>query len=174
MRKIRKLLSKSETFKVLEKEVLDMGYKYIGDVVDKKSIANTDPENKEIRVNSDLIPEEAAISYAYELQNAKNGAKYNKIFSDARSGKIKNAKEFSDKIMQHEFEALETEAVIAIEADIEKHGNQDVIKIVKETEDPAKRAKKINKWADSNGLIKGMKPSAYYEKMYNDNFSKLP
>ena len=139
-------------------------------MADPKSGANTNPKTKEIRINKNQTPEQAALAYAYELQNASNGDNYNKIFADARSGKIKNAKEFSAKIMGYEAEALETEAHVAMEMGIKDPGQADVIAIVKGTPDAAERKAKILKWADSKGDIKGMNPSAYYEKMYTENY----
>lgn len=172
--KMYEKFEKSKTAKALEDEVLKKGYKYAGDVSDPKSSAYTDVAKKEIRINKNKSEEEAALAYAYELQNAKNGDKYNKIFEDAQNGKIKNKKEFADKIMQHEVEALETEAIIAMEMGIKDPKNKDVIDIVKATKDPAERSKKIREWADNKGQIKGMSPTKYYEKMYEDNYGKKP
>lgn len=173
-KKMYQIFSKSKTATNMEGEVAKDGYKYAGDVTDPKSNANTDTTAKEIRINKNQTPEEAALSYAYELQNAKNGPAYKKIFADAASGKIADGKEFAKQIMDHEAEALEAEANAAKEMGLEDNpkANKDVIKIVNDTKDPAERKKKILEWADSQGQIKGMKPSAYYEKMYSDNYAK--
>jgi uncharacterized Zn-binding protein involved in type VI secretion len=170
-KKMYSIFSKSKTAKNLEAKAIEKGFKYAGDVADPKSGAYTDVKAKEIRINKNQTPEQADLAYAYELQNANNGANYKKIFDDARSGKIKNAKEFSAKIMGFEAEALETEANAAIEMCVKDPQQADVISIVKTTPDEAERKKKILEWADSKGQIKGMKPSAYYENMYTKDYA---
>ncbi len=165
------IFSKSKTAQKLEDSVQKAGYKYAGDVADPESGAYTDVQEKEIRINKNQTPEQAALLYAYELQNASNGKNYKEIFDDARSGKIKNAKEFSTKIMGFEAEALETQANVAIEMGVDDRRQADVVAIVKSTPDAVERKKKILEWADSKGQIKGMNPSAYYEKMYSDNYT---
>lgn len=172
--KMYEKFKKSKTALALEKEVTKNGYKYAGDVADPKSSAYTDVAKKEIRINKNHSEDEAALAYAYELQNAKNGPKYNQIFKDASSGKIKDKKEFARQIMQHEAEALETEAIVTDEMGIVPPPNKAVFDIVKNTKDPAERRKKILDWADASGQIKGKKPSEHYEKMYEDNYAKKP
>jgi hypothetical protein len=76
--------------------------------------------------------------------------------------------------MQHEVEALETQAKVADEMGVTKPPNKDVYDIVKNTKNETERRKKIADWADKSGQIKGMKPSDYYQKMYEDDYGKKP
>lgn len=60
------------------------------------------------------------MAYAYERQNADNGAYYNQVFTDARNGKIRTAKQFSKRILDGEAEVLQTEAHVAMELGLER------------------------------------------------------
>ena len=170
--KMYKIFKKSKTATALESEVTKTGYKYAGDVADPKLSAYTDVANKEIRIRKSDTEEEAALAYAYELQNAKNGPKYNQIFADAKAGTIKDKKEFANRIMEHEVEALETEAKVADEMGIKPPPNKDVYDIVKDNKDETERRKKIREWADNSGQIGGKNPTEHYEQMYEDDYGK--
>ncbi len=171
-RKMYAIFARSKTAVALEKEMTKLGYKYTGDVTDHGYSAYTDPKAKEIRINKNKTAQEAALSYAYELQNAKNGPHYNAIFDDARSGLISDRAEFAQRIMNYEAEAIENRAKIAIELGLEDTQPRDVVAAVRDVADPVERKRLILQWADSEGKIQDTSPSEHYKKMFDDNFAK--
>jgi Domain of unknown function (DUF4157) len=163
----------------LEDKVGEMGFKYAGDTA-SESKANTNFRTKEIKINKNLLPNEAALSFAYELKNASQEAEANAIFdllsTDTRTRE--DAEKFANGIIRKEARSVLFRSRVAIALGIEHLiRNQKYNDIAREGKSEEDLEESIFEEMKNNGvvLLGARKAYSHYLKMYwKEHKSKKP
>jgi len=161
---------KSAIVKKLEADVIKkQGFKYAGQVSGKNSYTICG-DTKKIYIQKELSDEQAAMRYAYELQNAANCSKYNQIAKKAKEGKYKSAADYATDTLMVEVFALINKARVGLELGI---ATTKIIENLVKSRDKneisqAELEKKILTVVETRGKIDGMSAREYYEKQFKD------
>jgi len=146
--------SKSASARRLEEEVGGAGYTYEGDV-DSLSNANTDVYEKKIRISKQRDFQRAALGFAYELMNAKNGERLKSVHQLLHGEKTEaKAKEYAEGILRIEAEAVFMRTVTAIECGLcDVLVNKKYIEIVQRDGSDSEKIEQIFEEMYQNGTI---------------------
>lgn len=160
-KKMFEIARKSKKVVELEEKAKKLGFSYAGQVSGEHSY--TDPDGKKIYIQKELTNEKAALSYAYELQNAVNVAtKYKDIFDKAEKGKFKDASEYATAMLSVEVEAMITRAEVSIELGVETwKAVEELVKKYKKGEIKLDELKKSVLKLAETGVIDGMNARKY-------------
>lgn len=90
-----------------------MGFRYAGDT-GGKSKANTQFQNRAIRIKASLTPEQAALSFAYELANASqhDGGKLGPLQRFQKTAKT--GEEYAENVLRWESKSVFKRSQVAI------------------------------------------------------------
>jgi hypothetical protein len=167
--KSKEIVFLRKQIKTLEK----LGYHYIGDT-NSDSRANTDFRKKQIFIGKDKTVDEAVLSLAYEMTNAKNGKKLDKFYSQFENDRIPfrfRAVEYAKGILKIESEAVFARSLAAIKLKKETLiKNQTYLEIAKKNiHKPKAAARHIFEEMVKNGTVNSGRKKAldhYIEQYY--------
>lgn len=165
------VFSRSPAARRLEEEVGAAGFTYAGDT-GSQSNANTDIEEKEIRINKTRDVLRAALGFVYELMNAKNERRHREVFEMFHQEKTKaNAEAFAYEMLRIEAEAVFMRTLVAIETETtEVLANKNYIEIVRGEGSDSEKINQIYEVMIESGTIgQGKIPAVQY---YVDMFMK--
>ena len=164
------LARKSATVRALEKRVKELGFSYGGQLpANSPYTAYTDPAQKKIYIRSNLSKEEAALAYAYELQNSVNMEdKYKAIFQQAAQGRL-NASSYATAILEIEAEAVIIEVMVSQELAIKASWYE--VQVLVEQHKKGKLSQKalhrlVVKIIEEKGSVGDMTGREFYEQQY--------
>lgn len=156
-------------------EVTSEGFRYLGDT-NSTSRACTDPVKKRIYIGKDKSTDEATLSLAYEVINAKNAKNFTAVhdhyLKDANPT-VHRAEEYANKILEIESNAVLNRSLVAIELNIESQvKNPKYINMVKSAKTnntaDADVLREIHSEMLRNGTVHNGKKSAveHYKEQY--------